>query len=229
MENIIEKKFVLEYIKDYLNTVSLSSTKEIENARYYHNTSYCNVASIITNGILSLEELNKFKIRDDSESFLKTMSDIDSHINGVDSISLSVVGLTNLYKDEFEYDPFCKNSVGFVITSDIKAYRTASHYGNEFLAKGIISNDKFRAIDIRLLKLIEQLEKDYNINSYLYVSYEDVITRFNELRGIAKAIIKSNLDVPFREMSYDNRELDIAKLANAPKLVLEPKSIKKVC
>lgn len=48
------------------------------------------------------------------------MSDTESHVNGKNSVSLSVIGLKDLYPNEVEYNPFSPNLVDFLITSDIK-------------------------------------------------------------------------------------------------------------
>lgn len=141
------------------------------------------------------------------------MDDTDSHVNGIDSISLSVVGLTDLYRDEFEYDPYNPTQVDFNISSDVKAHRLTTHYGNEFLCNDSISIDKLRSVDIRLLELIKLSEKGYSIR--------DIIDKYNCLKDIALAIKQSNLDIPFREMSSDNLTMDIDKVSVTPKLILK--------
>jgi len=133
MERILEKRYVLEYIRDTLNDLKQGRTG-VDNARYNHNSDYSSASNIIRFGILSFLEQNRLGLRNDSPEFLQTMNDEESHINGINGISLSVVGLTDLYPNEDEYDPRRPHSVNFLVSSDIKTDRKAYHFGNEFIA-----------------------------------------------------------------------------------------------
>lgn len=217
MESIIlEEKNVFEYIYDNISGIRLCG-KEVENARYHHNTTYNDAVSICRYGILTLLDLNKYGIRTVSEDFLKLMSDIESHVNGNNCVSLSVVGLDDIYPNEDEYNPFIPSHVDFLVTSDIKAGRSSIHYGNEFLSHSSIKKEELRAIDIRLLKLME-LQDIYRNES----SAESILKKYNHLKNIALEIKKQNLDIPLREMSENSIfELDLNKLVNQPKLVLK--------
>ena len=104
-EVLLEEKYVLEYIRYTLNDIMIG-TSNVTDAKYHHNTQYLLTKSIIRYGILSLEELNKLGIRNYTNDTLKVLDDIESHINGKTGISLSIVGLTDLYHDEEEYDPY---------------------------------------------------------------------------------------------------------------------------
>lgn len=210
MSNIIlEKKYALEYVKDILNDVRLKETN-IKNAKYHHNTSYSNAPLVCQYGILSLQDIKKHKIRDYTDEFLTRMSDIESHINGSDSVSLSVVGLDDLYPNEDEYNPHSSHLVDFRVTSDIKAHRSTLHYGNEYLSDSI-SIDKLRAIDIYLLELIS---KESDINK--------VIEKYNDLIKICISMKKMNLDIPLRELSFDtNHAIDIDRLSRYQKVKLK--------
>lgn len=212
-EIFIEEKRVLEYLKDVLNELIVGSLV-VENARYHHNASYKNSISRCLNGILTIADLKN--IMNLNEGTVVKFGDIESHINGNDSVSLAVVGLDDLYKDEDEYNPFHPDRVDFLISSDIRAYRSTLHYGNEYLHYGSIGVDKLKAVDIRLLKLIQLFERN---NSY--TSIENVIEKYNYLREISKVI--KQLDLPLREMSEEkNLLLDNDKLSKLPKLVLKP-------
>lgn len=213
METILlEERYILEYIRDILNDSKMKSLP-IKHARFHHNTSYESVPSVCKYGILSLADLNKLGIKNYSEDFLKLMDDIDSHVNGVNAISLSVVGLTDLYPNEEEYCPFSPNLVDFLISSDVKASRMSTHYGNEFLSYNRINVEMLRSIDVRILSLINLYETgNYNI--------EYIVNRYNLLKDIALSIKESELDILFREMSsQDDLSLDIDKISTIPKIV----------
>ena len=133
MKNIIlEEKYILEYILDILNDYKTKKIT-INDYKYHHNTSYFDAPSVIRYGILSLLELNALGVKNFSQEVLDIMSDTDSHINGTNAISLSVVGLKDLYHNESEYSPYSSTQVDFLISNEIKAYRSTLHYGNEFL------------------------------------------------------------------------------------------------
>lgn len=215
---LLEKKYVLEYLKDILNDVKKTSFV-VNHAKYHHNTSYRDASSICQYGILSLVDLDKLGLKNYTTEFLQKMDDIESHINGSTAVSLSVVGLQDLYPNEDEYDPFIPSKVDFLISSDIKAGRFAIHYGNEFLSYESIGIDKLRSVDIRLLKLIELVEKGFSSN---YYSIESVIEKYNYLKNIALTMKQFQLDIPLREMSYqDNSLMDVDKLSSTPKLLLK--------
>lgn len=213
MNNIkLEEKYVLEYIRDILNQSRISPI-EIENAKYHHNTSYDSVPLILKHGLLSISKLNELGIIKYTPERLKIMDDTESHINGIDHISLAVMGLDDLYINEEEYEPDSPSYVDFRISSDVKARRSSERYGNEFLAKDIITPDKFKALDIRLLNLTQIINK--------YVTTKNIIDEYNSLKSIALAIKENNLDIPLREMSKDNLTLDIDAIASKPKIILK--------
>lgn len=205
----IEEKYIYEYIIDRLNKLK-DKDIIIEDARYHHNTNYENMPSIIKNGILSMQSISDLKIKNYSDEILKIMDDTSSHINGKNGISLSVVGLTDLYRDELEYDPFDSDKIDLLITNEIKASRNSTHYGNEFISHNDIAPNMIKSIDIRLLKYIENSK---NIS--------DIIKKYNCLKEIALSLKKSELNIPIREMSLDNMSLDINKLVNEPTLKLK--------
>lgn len=217
MNNIVlSETDVLEYVCDTVSDIKYNG-REVFNSKYHHNTDYKNASSICKYGILTLEDLNHQGIRNDSNEFLKIMSDIESHVNGKNAVSLSVVGLKDLYPNEYEYNTFSPNLVDFLITSDIKASRFSIHYGNEFLSFHSIKKEELRSIDIRLLKLMQEKK--------LYMDYSmilSVLQKYNYLREIAIEMQKQSLNIPLREMSERGIfELDIEKLSSQPKLVLK--------
>ena len=152
----LEAKDALEYIKESIEESKIKSI-DIKDARYHHNSDYQNAPSIVKHGLLPIGELHSLGVKNFTDKFLKLSDDITSHINGNDGISLSVVGLKDLYKDEDEYDPFVPHNVDFIISNNVRAYRNTTHYGNEFICSEPINNNLIRAIDFRILMLINNL------------------------------------------------------------------------
>ena len=209
---LIEDKFSLEYIKDMLSSFKIKNI-EVNNAKFHHNTSYKTTPSILKHGILSISEINKLGIRKYSESLLDKMSNTDSHINGIDAISLSVIGLNDLDPKKMVYNPDDPSNVDLIISSDIKVRRSTYHYDNEFLCFDPISNELIKAIDVRLIKLIE---KSKNVDSI-----KEIIEKYNLLKDIAMTLKDLKLDIPLRDMSHENLTMDIDKISKAPKLILK--------
>ena len=219
MERIyLEKELVIDYISENMGSF-IQDCVVVNDARYHHNSDYTSAVSILKNNILSLDEMNKQRIRRFSREFLNVMDDRDSHVNGSDGISLAVVGLTDLNEDELEYDPFSSHHVDFVIDSEVKACRSSVNYGNEYIASEMIPTDMIRAVDIRLSKYIDMLVSRGKIDDE---SIFILVQKYNCIRNIAMLIKQDGLDIPLREMSYENcSALDIDMVASSPKLVLK--------
>ncbi len=200
----------VDYIADRLYTVR-QELLTIKDAKFHHNTSYQNAPLVCEHGILTLLDLNKLGIRNDSLEMLERLNDNESHINGNNGVSLSVVGLTDLYKDEFEYDPFNPKFVDILLSSQVRAYRNSRHYGNEYISSKSIEVDKIKAIDVRMLEYIDKCNDK-----------EELIDMYNNLIEVARIISNNNLDIQLREMSYsDNFSLSTTKLALSKKLDFE--------
>lgn len=214
MKNILlEEKEVLDYIKEMLNSFKMNKT-DIEEDLFHHNTKYQYGISVLKNGILSLNDLNRLGINDYSNELLELMSDSESHVNGTNGISLSKVGLTDLYRDEDEYNPFSNTMLDILIDKNIKAPRNTIHYGNEFICENIIELDKFKSIDIRLLKYIENTE---SINSLQDI--KEIMNDYNDLIVISS--LMKNMKLPLREMSNEAFDIDINKLSNTEKIIIK--------
>lgn len=214
-EKIIKEKYALEYIRDILSTYSYA-LKNIDNAKYHHNAPYKDAHLIIKYGVLSMENINKFGIRSYSEDDLILMDDRESHVNGRNGVSLSIVGLTDLYRGEEEYDPFTTEMIDFLIDNSIRAFRSTIHYGNEFVSEGKITSDKIKSADIRLIKYIQDLLKKGRGN------IEDAVNKYNNLILMSKEIISSNKDIQIREMSDGfNKTIDTLKISEEPRLILK--------
>lgn len=152
---------VVDYVKNTLDN-SKTNFDHVTGAKYHHNTKYCDASSVIRFGILTMSELNRLKLRHDSPESLKIMNDTLSQVNGLNGVSLAVTGLDDLYPDEDEFDPFLSDAVDFRIADTLspRPGRDSTKYGNEFIYRGIIKPEEFRAIDIRILEYIEQLENN---------------------------------------------------------------------
>lgn len=215
-EVIIKEKYILEYIRNMLYACSYAIKNIDDNAyQYHHNTAYEYAPSIIKYGILSIEELNSLGIRSYSKDYLKFIDDIESHVNGKDGISLSVTGLTDLYKDEDEFDPCQSNIVDFLVDENIKTVRNTTHYGNEFISENKISSDKIVSADIRIINYINNLsEKDGK-------AIFSVINKYNQIIMMSKEILRHNRDMQMREMSEGvNRKIDVEKMSEMPRLLM---------
>ena len=187
----------------------------IDDYLYHHNVSYQNTPSVVQNGILSLREQNERGITNYPEETLRILDDTSSHINGIDGISLSVVGLDDIARNKDEYDPFNSSYVDILLSKEVKTMRNSKNYENEFIADRIIMPDKFRSVDIRILRFIQELLKKEDLSKE---DINNLIDKYNSLRKIANELVLTGNLVPIREMSYDNILLDTYKLSNAPRI-----------
>lgn len=213
---IIEEKFIFDYINQEIMDISRHPVYVI-NSNYHHNTSFDSASSIIRNGILPISELNSKGIRCFSDDLLKRMDDTSSHPNGIHGISLSIIGLKDLYSGELEYNPKDMNSVDILVTDDIVTRRNSTNYGNEFICLNQIQPSQLRSIDIRLLKYLEYCRKNCK-----QPNIEKLIMMYNSLQDISSSIKEMQLDIPLREMSQEsNICIDIDVIAKMPKIVLK--------
>ena len=213
---IIEEKFVLDYITQEITDL-FRQPVSVNDANYHHNTSYDNASSIIRNGILPISELNSKGIISISDDMLKRMDDVTSHPNGINGVSLAVVGLKDLYSGEMEYNPKDMNSVDFLVTDSIAARRNSTNYGNEFICFDHIQPSQLRSVDIRILKFL-----DYCKKSSKQSNIQKLIMMYNCLQDTSNSIKENRLDIPLREMSQEsNICLDIDQIAKIQKIVLK--------
>ena len=145
---------------------------------------------------------------------MKILSDTSSHANGVDGISLSRVGLSDLYDDEEEYDPFISSDVDLLIDSNIKAFRSTTNYGNEYICNHNISPLMIKSLDVRFLKYIEDSLKCEGID------YKKIVKKYNELIDMARELVDASLDIPFREMSFEPMKINTKKMAKCDYVAL---------
>lgn len=214
MEKIcIEEQYIADYIVEQIEGLKRHPIS-VESSLYHHNTQYSKLLSALKYGLLSQRELMRLGIVSYSEEVLKLVGDITSHVNGHDGISLSKVGLTDLYRDEIEYDPFNPNCADILISDNIMAFKNGQNYGNEFICESIISPKDFRTIDIRLLKYIRNLvtKRDFDLSK--------AVEKYNSLIQVALYLQGINDSIPLREMSDEsNTSLDVEQLSKMPVLV----------
>lgn len=208
----IEITLLSEYIEEIFD-LNTYEGDEIENARYHHNANYEKAPSILKNNILSIRRLYERGAINLSQQQLYLLDDILSHANGTDGISLSVVGLKDLYKDEFEYNPFNPKYMDYIISSDIKAQRYTTNYGNEYIAKNEISLSDIKSIDFRLIEYIKSISLKETDD------YNDIIKKYNTLLYVTKKLVREELPIVIREMSSTQKTFDIVNMSKNPYLV----------
>ena len=214
----VEEKYIIEYIKDMINSARLNKSVDVKDYKYHHNTKYQYTPSCLTHGILSQKELAKLNGEELTEEQLYKLHD-EGHVNGSEDISLSIPNLDDLYLGESEYNPFTSIVTDILISKNVKARRFSNNYGNEFLTKDRIPKEEFRSVDFRLLKYIIEFQN----GKILHISKEEAINNmilyYNSLRLIAEKM--KTMDIPFREMSEENITLDIDKVSKNKELILK--------
>lgn len=209
----VQKENVLNYILELLN-IYKGETIKLENARYHHNTDYKDGKNVVENGILTLQSLSDKGLMELSKEQLKIMDDTSSHINGINGVSLAVVGLKDLYRDEFEYDPFDDSKLDIIVDTSLHARRTSTNYGNEFIADGDIDISYIRAIDVRLEKFINKLLTTDDERVII-----EIVEKFNYLIDISSSLI--NLNILLREASFEQyKVLDKENIAKLNKITI---------
>lgn len=210
----VQKENVLNYILELLN-IYKGETIKLENARYHHNTDYKDGKNVVENGILTLQSLSDKGLMELSKEQLRIMDDTSSHINGINGVSLAVVGLKDLYRDEFEYDPFDDSKLDIIVDSSLHARRNSTNYGNEYIADGDIDVSYIRAIDIRLEECLNKI-----LNTEDEKIIIEMVERFNYLIEIASSLINSN--ILLREASFQQyKELDKESIAKLNKITIK--------
>lgn len=205
------KEDIINYAYYILNT---SKTKRIDfdSLTYHHNTDNQAGIWVVAHGILSLSSLNKIGLASFSDDQLKRLSDIESHVNGIDNVSLSVVGLQDLYEGEDEYNPSSVDKLDIIVDHSIKAFRSSIHYGNKFLSRGDIHPKYIKSIDVRIEEYLKKIENSASMDEIF-----SLVEKINSLLDIATTIKNSN--ILLREVSFDqNEQLDARKLSILPRI-----------
>lgn len=215
----LDKYDSIETIKDFLNICKLDFCVEVDGL-YHHNRSYNSIPGILDTGILSKRKQYELKGMEVPEVLVEIAKD-ERCANGLDYISLAQADMTDLYRNEDEFDVRNPHCVDILLPSTLNVQRHTINYGNEFLAKDVIDPSYFKSIDIRLINLI----KKYEMGRNLYVTKEDslneIINNYNQLRCIASKMISNNMDIPLRDMSYYGFDLDKNLVSELPEIVLK--------
>lgn len=201
---------IYEFVRDNVYSCRIAFTT-VDNARFHHNIGYKHVPSAIKHGILSCYHQKKIiENRELTHDELYRYSD-DCHVNGTSFISLSTldIDMDSVYEDEWLYDYRTNEEADILVSSDVRAYRNTTNYSNEFLVDGIISTDDFKAVDLRLLGT-------RGINEETRI--QKLINNYNCLRRIAVSLFENKLDIPLRERSIEDFDLDIEKVKTLPEL-----------
>ena len=201
------------------NILSCAGTSiEISNYKYHHNTCYEYMPDILKNGILSFSERAKLEKREITERDIILRSD-ESCANGLDYISVALEegyppDSTPSYRlkyDLYYYESLYETDI--LLSEDIKANPSRHNYLNECLVEGKIDRSKIRGIDIRILKYIKTC-----LNSPRQLDIETIINNYNSLIDMSNTLISEKLNIPVREVSYEQTTLDISKLAGMEKI-----------
>ena len=201
---------IYEFVKENIYSCKTAFTA-VDNAKFHHNIGYKHVPSAIKHGILSYYYQKKIiENRELTSDELYRYGD-ECHVNGTTYISLSTldIDMDSVYEDEWIYDYRISSDADILVSSDVSAYRNAINYTNEFLVEGIIPTEYFKAIDLRLLGT-----KSFDEESRI----KRIIDNYNCLRNIARSLIENKIDVPLRERSIEDFDLDKEKVKRLPKL-----------
>lgn len=186
---------------------------EVDNAKFHHNIAYKDLPAVLQYGILSYrKKIEKIENRqlNDNERFIYND---ECHVNGIDSVSLSSMEINkNLVSDdEWLYDHEDHNTADIVVSSDVRVVRNRTNYANEFLVDDIVATNQFKAIDFRLLS-------DNYITTSNEFDRERFIENYNSLRKIAISLKENNLNIPIRERSLEDFNLNVDALETLPEL-----------
>lgn len=212
-EILVEQKDILVAINDLLNDVIMKKRKKLNDELFHHGTSYNVAPSIIRNGILTINDLQRKGIRNFSDDELEYYNNY-FHVNGTDCVSLAK---RKIEVGEDFFESWCFDNIDFLIDKKIPVSQEFVSYCNEFIHKGSISFRKVKAIDIRLRKMIDYYKKFPS--SYLLNS---IINDYNLLSVIAKELIKLEREPYLREMSDEAGTLiNISKTAGLPRIKIK--------
>lgn len=177
--NVIEKN-----VED-----SIIASKEIANAKYYHNTDICNLPLVLEHGILTFRQRKGLAGEKITEEEIYRRSD-PAYPTGIDGVSVAYIrDLREMYRGEWNYDPYSKEqSLAFRISSDVKAFPDLTNYFNEAVIQGGVKPKDLRAIEIRLLKELREDHKDLNklVNLYNYLIDGAIVATSKKLDLIVK-------------------------------------------
>lgn len=133
----------------------------------------------------------------------------DCCVNGLEGVSVSSldVDFSKMYKDECWYNPSRGVLANVVVSNEVRAAQVTDHYFNEFVVYGGIKPKYFKAIDVRVLRLLDYYKKDSDD-----VAIKAMLTQYNSLINIAKTMKELDINIPLRESS----KWVISEITNGP-------------
>lgn len=230
----LDRNEIFNLIKEAVNGCIAKDADDIDHD-YNCNVKIQDVSSVLKLGFLPKSV--RFKILENRELTEKEIAlfTSDCCVNGLDGVSISSLDLdfSKMYKDECWYNPARGVLANIVISKDIRAGHVTDHYYNEFVVYGGINPKDFKAIDVRILRLL-----DYYTRENDEVAIGAMITQYNSLIDIATTIKELGISIPLRESSkweifevMDGKfmdrilesvdgivDLDVDKVANLPKM-----------
>ena len=165
---------------------------------YNCNVKIEDVASVLKLGFLPKNV--RYKILENRELTQKEIElfTSDCCVNGLNGVSISSINVdwAQMYRDECWYNPSRGVLANIVISNDVRAAQTTDHYFNEFVVYGGIAPKDFKAIDVRVLRLLDYYRKESDD-----VVINAMITQYNSLIDVASTIRELSMDIPLRESS----------------------------
>jgi len=222
MENIIsiEKDKAYELVRENIYSC-ITSPVNLDNFKFIHALPMERTTSAIKNGLLSHRKLAKLQGRELTQQDYINYAGA-GHPNGVSYVSVFTrkVDFSQMYPGEILFDPFDTIEVEISLSNELKAYRDAENYYNEFLVPDEIPNKLFTGIDSKILRI-----KNYDFHNKEANKPENrlkkLISHYNFLREIAIALRDANLDIPLREISEEVVTLDKQKVIELPKIIVK--------
>ena len=191
-----------------------------EEEGYHHNAPYKYGVSVLQNGILSRNGLNKigFNIPTTVE-YLGYVMPTDN-ANGTDFVSVAKVGVESDSSSDYVYDPYMVSQIDFCIDKlikvDLKVGRCRQNYCNEYLVRDVIPSQYIRSIDVRFTNLAFLRSENY----VLHIDSNAFFSQYNALIDMSRYILDNGLSTPIREVvnNSDVYVLDLERVASLEKI-----------
>ena len=220
---------VYAVVKDAIYSCIIPQTK-LDDTKFHHQLDIEKVPSAIEHGILSYKLYKKNVDKKELTEKEKYIFSDDSHVNGLDCISLSTmeIDLDKMYENEMLWGTYSTISPDIIVSKKVNPFHVTSNYYNEFLVSDMIPVEMFNSIDVRLLRIINYnfFLKEQNLKE----NRVKILLKYYEgVRNIALEMKKQGLDIPLREVSSikgvgeDDKALTLDKdmVINLPKLILK--------
>lgn len=226
----VNRDDVYKVIKENIHSC-VTKKIELDDFKYHHNLSSKNVPTVLQHGLLSKKnQVERLENRKLTQNELFLFSD-DSHVNGIDYISVSNMqdDFSMMSENEIYYNAYFTNNPDIIVSKEIKAHRSAITYFNEFIIEGEIPVSMFKCINVRILKFIEsKLSKNNSVLNEEEI--QKILEYYRDIRNIAIIMEKNNMNIPLKEASYitcveeENTKsltLDLIKVKKLPKIKIK--------